>query len=84
MIVDILLIVLALSLAGVSYRLFRGPSLGDRLLALDLIVIIAIAAFCIFYINSGCGFYIELAMLVALAGFVSTLAFCRAIMGGLK
>lgn len=81
---EALIIVLALCLLGCSFRLFVGPSLADRLLALDLMVIIAIGIFCLLFLRNNEAFFMELAMVTALAGFVSTLAFCRAIVGKRK
>lgn len=81
---EILIIVLAICLVGSTYRLLKGPSLGDRLLALDLMIIIVISIFCVIFISSNFDFLIELAMIVGLAGFVSTIAFCRAMMGKIR
>jgi multisubunit Na+/H+ antiporter MnhF subunit len=63
-----------------AYRLIRGPSIGDRLLALDLMLILVMGVFTLLFIQEGHLFFLELGMIVALTAFVSTLAFCRAVL----
>ena len=77
---QILVYILGFSFVLCGYRLIRGPTIADRLLALDLIFIVVMGLFCFLYLQSSYGFYLELTMIVALVGFVSTLAFCRAIL----
>lgn len=63
-----------------AYRLIRGPSIGDRLLALDLMLILVMGIFTLLFIKEGHIFFLELGMIVSLAAFVSTIAFCRAVL----
>lgn len=56
------------------YRLLRGPTLPDRALALDTMYINAIALIVLYGIATGSDLYFEAAMLIALIGFVSTVA----------
>lgn len=69
------LIVIALLLN--LYRLLRGPSLPDRVLALDTMYINAIALIVLYGIAGGGTLYFEAALLIALIGFVSTLAVAK-------
>jgi multicomponent K+:H+ antiporter subunit G len=62
--------------------LWRGPDLPDRILAVDTIVINIIALIVLYGIRSGNGLNFEAAMLLAMTGFVSTVAFCRYMLRG--
>ncbi|MGH1367361.1 MAG: K+/H+ antiporter subunit F [Maritimibacter sp.] len=64
------------------WRIARGPSAADRILALDTMVINVIALLIIYGILRGTGVYFEAAMLVAMVGFVSTVAYCRFLLRG--
>jgi multicomponent K+:H+ antiporter subunit F len=62
--------------------LWRGPDLPDRVLAVDTMVINIIALIVLYGIRSGSGLNFEAAMLLAMTGFVSTVAFCRYMLRG--
>lgn len=64
------------------WRLFRGPSSPDRILALDTMYINSIALIVLFGISSGTTLYFEAALLIAMLGFVSTAAMCKYILRG--
>jgi multicomponent Na+:H+ antiporter subunit F len=58
-------------------RLARGPSLPDRVVALDMMTIL-IAAFCgIFSLFSGDIAFLDVAIVLALIGFLATVALAR-------
>ena len=63
-------------------RLVKGPDDADRILALDTMVINVIALLVLYGILSGTGVYYEAAMLVAMVGFVSTVAYSRFVLRG--
>ena len=75
---------LALSLAVLLnlWRLFRGPSLMDRVLAVDTMVINTIALIILFGIQQRTTIFFEAALLFAMFGFISTVAYCRFILRG--
>ena len=75
---------LALSLAVLLnlWRLFKGPSLMDRVLAVDTMVINAIALIILFGIQQRTTIFFEAALLFAMFGFISTVAYCRFILRG--
>jgi multicomponent K+:H+ antiporter subunit F len=54
------------------WRLLRGPTLPDRILALDTLYINAIAALILFGMHLRSSIYFEAALLIAMLGFVST------------
>jgi multicomponent K+:H+ antiporter subunit F len=64
------------------WRLFKGPSRPDRILALDTMYINSIALIVLFGISSGTTLYFESALLIAMLGFVSTAAMCKYILRG--
>lgn len=64
------------------WRLARGPSSADRIMALDTMVINLIALLVLYGVLQGTSVYYEAAMLVAMVGFVSTVAYCRFILRG--
>jgi multicomponent K+:H+ antiporter subunit F len=64
------------------WRIARGPDAADRILALDTMVINVIALLILYGIWKGTAVYYEAAMLVAMVGFVSTVAYCRFVLRG--
>jgi multicomponent K+:H+ antiporter subunit F len=71
---------LAMLLCG--WRLLRGPTLPDRVLALDTLYVNVVAFVVLLGIRQGTGLYFEAALLVALLGFVSTVALGRYLQRG--
>ena len=59
------------------YRLIKGPTLPDRVLALDTMYINSIALIVLYGIQVDSKLYFEAAMLIALIGFVSTVAVAK-------
>ena len=72
----------ALSLALNAWRLFRGPSLPDRILALDTLYINALALIVVLGLWLETKAYFEAAMLIALLGFVGTAVMAKFVMRG--
>jgi multicomponent K+:H+ antiporter subunit F len=64
------------------WRMLRGPSVADRILALDALYINVIAVLLLFGINNGSHAYFESALLIAVIGFVSTVALCKYVLNG--
>ncbi len=64
------------------WRIARGPTAADRILALDTIVINTIALLILYGVHKGTAIYYEASMLVAMVGFVSTVAYCRFVLRG--
>ena len=73
---------LGLALALNLWRLLKGPDVADRILALDTMVINAIGIIVLGGIASGSGTSFEAAMLLALVGFVGTVAYCKFLLRG--
>lgn len=68
---------LLLAVVLVIVRLVRGPTLADRILALDLITTLSIALIATFAVRTGFTLYLDIAIALGLLGFLSTVAFAR-------
>lgn len=64
------------------YRLAAGPGPAERILALDTMVINVIALLMLYGLWDDTAIYFEAAMLIAMVGFVSTVAYCRFVLRG--
>ena len=64
------------------FRLLKGPSVPDRILALDTLYINAIALLVLLGIHLASPLYFEAALLIALVGFVGTVALCKFLLRG--
>ncbi|WNK21329.1 K+/H+ antiporter subunit F [Halomonas piscis] len=78
--IALMLVVLALMMN--LYRLTRGPRLPDRVLALDTMYVNSIALVAMFGLWLDSKTYFEAALLIAMLGFVSTVAICKYILRG--
>ncbi|HIZ50500.1 MAG TPA: K+/H+ antiporter subunit F [Candidatus Pseudomonas excrementavium] len=63
-------------------RLFRGPDMPDRVLALDTLYINAIALIMLLGLLLGSNLYFEAALLIAVMGFVGTVAVAKYLLRG--
>ncbi len=59
------------------WRVLFSPTLGDRVLALDTMTINMIALSVLFGLVTGGTIYFEVSLVIALVGFVSTVAYAR-------
>ena len=64
------------------WRLLVGPDVVDRILALDTMFINSIALIMVYGIHKGSSLYFEAALLIAMLGFVSSVAFGKYILRG--
>lgn len=82
-----LIIPVAFALVGIAlaltlWRLLVGPSPADRILALDTLYVNTIALLVLLGIHLGSALYFEAALLIALMGFVGTVALCKYLLRG--
>lgn len=78
---------IAISAIGLAFllnlwRLVKGPDTTDRILALDTMTINAIALIMLLGIALGTTVYFEAALILAMMGFVGTVALCKFLLGG--
>jgi multicomponent K+:H+ antiporter subunit F len=64
------------------YRLLKGPTLLDRILALDTMYIDAIAMFILMGVYFSSAVYFEAALIIAVMGFIGTVATSKFLMRG--
>jgi multicomponent K+:H+ antiporter subunit F len=79
---DIAFLAVAAAMALALFRLVRGPSAPDRILALDTLYVNAVAVAILLGIQFDSFAYFEAALLIALMGFVTTVALARFIARG--
>ncbi|MDR9455971.1 MAG: cation:proton antiporter [Salegentibacter sp.] len=71
----VILPVLAFSILLIFYRFFRGPSIADKVIALDLLITTGIGIIAVYSIVHGRSTFMDTAMILALIAFLSTVAF---------
>jgi multicomponent K+:H+ antiporter subunit F len=76
------LVCIALAMLFCMVRLIKGPAAHDRVLALDTLWMCGMLLALLFGIFFGSLIYFEAAMLIALIGFVSTIALTKFLMRG--
>ena len=59
------------------WRVVQGPGVGDRVLALDTMVINSIALLVLYGVLNGTAVYFEVSLIIAMVGFISTVAYAR-------
>ena len=82
--IAVLVAFVALALGQVlsMLRLVIGPTVGDRILALDTMVINTLGIVVVLGIRQGVQIYFEVSLLIAMLGFVSTVALARFVLRG--
>lgn len=75
-------VIVSLAQVMAMIRLVIGPSTGDRILALDTMVINAIGLVVLLGISQGTRIYFEVTLIIAMLGFVSTVAYARFVLRG--
>jgi multicomponent Na+:H+ antiporter subunit F len=76
------LVILVLALVLAFVRLARGPSLPDRVVALELIAAISVGIISVYAVATGQPVFLDAAIVLALVSFLGTVAFARYIEKG--
>lgn len=74
------LILLSLSFLLTTYRVIVGPTLPDRIVALDMLVVVAVGFIALIGIRTSFTLYVDVAISLGLVGFLATVAFARFVM----
>lgn len=74
------LAMLGLALLISVVRVVIGPTLADRVLALDLLTVVAMGFVGTIAIRTGLMLYLDIALALALLGFLATIALARYIL----
>ena len=77
-----MLVLAAASLVGVAfllalYRFFKGPSPADRVVAFDVLTIVATTGIVLVAFAAGRGIYLDVALIYALLSFLGVIAVAR-------
>ncbi|KZK81654.1 Na(+)/H(+) antiporter subunit F [Pseudovibrio sp. W64] len=78
--VSIALFILGLTFLLIVYRIIKGPTLPDRIVGLDLLVVVAIGLIATVGVGSSYTLYIDISLALGLVGFLATVAFARFIL----
>jgi len=60
-----------------TFKVVKGPTLPDRILALDMLVAAAIGFIAAIALRTGFNLYVDIAIALGLVGFLATVAFAR-------
>jgi len=75
-------ILLGLAMACATFRILYGPRAQDRVVGFDSLYINSMLLLLVFGIGSGSVHYFEAALIIALLGFVSTVALAKFLLRG--
>ena len=75
-------ILLGIAMACATFRILWGPRAQDRVVGFDSLYVNAMLLLLAFGIRSGTTIYFEAALIVALLGFVSTVALAKFLLRG--
>jgi multicomponent K+:H+ antiporter subunit F len=76
------LAMLSLAMTLNLFRLIKGPDLTDRVIALDTLYINAAALLILYGIGLGAERYYQAALLIAMLGFLGTVALAKFLLRG--
>ena len=71
------MVIVGLAMLMALVRLLRGPTVPDRVLALDTLNVATIAQLILFGMHLGSAIYFEVALIIAMLGFVSTVVLSK-------
>jgi multicomponent Na+:H+ antiporter subunit F len=76
------LLIVILSMVGLLYRIFRGPSVPDRLVALDAIGVMFISSTALLSVLFETKLFLDVILLLAVLSFIGTVSFSKFIEKG--
>lgn len=71
----VILPILTLAVILIFYRFLKGPSISDRVIALDLLITTGIGIIAVYSIIMDQSTFLDIAMILALIAFLTTVAF---------
>lgn len=75
-------ILLGCAMACSAFRMLWGPRAQDRVLGFDSLCVNAMLLLVVFGVRTGSSLYFEAALIIALLGFVSTVALAKFLLRG--
>ena len=73
----VVFVMIGVALLLAFVRLARGPSLSDRVVALDLMAVLAVGLIAMVAFAAGQAVFLDAAIVLALVAFLGTVAFAR-------
>lgn len=78
----IALVIMSVALLLNLWRLLRGPSIADRIAALDTMYVNTLALLVLLGVWRGSPLFFEAGLVIAMLGFVGTIALCKYVLRG--
>lgn len=72
---SIIMVIFSVAILLTFARLVRGPSLSDRVVAMDLLMLLGVGLILVYAIIKDQAIFIDVALVVALVSFLGTVAF---------
>ena len=73
----VVLLLISLSMIALIYRLIKGPSVPDRVVALDALGVALISMIGVISILADTIFFLDIILLLAILAFIGTVAFSK-------
>ena len=82
LIIDISLFLVVISIAFCAYRVIMGPTIADRVIALDTIAVNIVAVISLYAVKVGTMLFLDAGLVIAILGFVGTVAIAKFLQRG--
>lgn len=79
--IPVIYALLAAAFACFAFRLFRGPTLADRVVAVDGVLVTGLSLLVVNAMDTGRGAFLQVAVMLTLVGFIGTAVVARFIEG---
>lgn len=76
------LLVVSCAFSGLLYRLIKGPTIADRVVALDALGVALVSIVALLSLILGTEFFLEILLLLSILSFIGTAAFAKFIERG--
>ena len=81
-VIDTALLIAAVVTLLAAYRVISGPTVPDRVVGLDTIATNVVAIAILFALRTGEGLFVTVSLVLAIIGFISTIAVARFVTEG--
>ncbi|WP_046178476.1 Na(+)/H(+) antiporter subunit F1 [Domibacillus tundrae] len=76
-VLQISLLLLAIAMIGLIYRLIKGPTVPDRVVALDAMGVNLVSITAVLSMLLGTSNYLDIILLIGILAFIGTVAFAK-------
>lgn len=76
-VLKITLVLLAIAMLGLTYRLVKGPTVPDRVIALDAIGVNLVSIAAVLSILLDTSSFLDIILLIGILAFIGTVAFAK-------